>query len=122
MFWYANGFWLFILVIVVFGIVSRVIRSHQREKTIRLAIEKGVTLDPAALNSLSQSVSNPQDARAGLLTGSIITFFVGLGIGVMGFFIGNGHAIYPLLGVGALMWCIAAGLFVAHLAIPRRNP
>ena len=60
----VDFFWLFILVIVLGGIVSRVIRSHQREKTIRAAIEKGVTLDPATLSSLSARASSPQDARA----------------------------------------------------------
>lgn len=128
MFWYhgiygVDFFWLFILVIVLGGIVSRIIRSHQREKTIRTAIEKGVTLDPATLGSLSTRTSSPQDARAGLMTGAIVTFFVGCGLMVMGFVLGNadgdGHALRGLLAVGGLLWCISAGLFVARLAIGR---
>ena len=127
MFWYhgiygVDFFWLFILVIVLGGIVSRVIRSNQREKTIRAAIEKGVTLDPATLSSLSTRVSNPQDARAGLMTGAIVTFFVGCGLMVMGYVLnsdGNAHALRGLLAVGGLLWCISAGLFVARLAIGR---
>ena len=127
MFWYhgiygVDFFWLFILVIVLGGIVSRIIRSHQREKTIRAAIEKGVTLDPATLSSLSTRVSNPQDARNGFLTGSIVTFFVGCGLMAMGYVLsmdGDGHALRGLLAVGALLWCISAGLFVARFAIRR---
>jgi hypothetical protein len=126
MFWYANGFWIFILLIVLGGIVSRIIRSAQREKTIRAAIEKGVALDPATLSSIRASASSaasPQDARAGLLTGSIVTFFVGCGLMAMGYFISlnDMSALDPLLGVGALLWCISAGLFVARLAIPSRE-
>ncbi len=113
-------FWLFILAIVLGAIISGVIRSSQREKTIRAAIDKGVSLDPGTLSSLRASAGNsPEAARAGLLTGSIITFFVGCGLMAMGWFIGmpeHGHPIYPLLGVGVLLWCISAGLFVSRYA------
>ena len=117
-------FWLFILVIVLGGIVSRIIRSHQREKTIRAAIEKGVTLDPGTLNSLQATVRNPQDERNGLLTGAIVTFFVGCGLMVMGYVLsldGNFHIFRALGGVGALLWCISLGLFVSRLAFGRRT-
>jgi hypothetical protein len=118
MFWYGNAFWLFIVVIALAGIVSGIIRRAQREKTIRLAIEKGVTLDPATLENLRPS--RPQDARAGLMTGAIVTFFVGTGLGVMGYVLsidGDVSTFRSLAAVGGLMWCIAAGLFVARLAI-----
>ncbi|HEY4943062.1 MAG TPA: hypothetical protein VII56_16655 [Rhizomicrobium sp.] len=118
----VDFFWLFILVIVLGGIVSRIIRSNQREKTIRAAIEKGVTLDPATLGSLSTRTSSPQDARAGLMTGAIVTFFVGCGLTVMGYVLsmgGESSAFRGLAAVGGLLWCISAGLFVARLAIGR---
>ena len=119
-----NFFWLFILVIVLGGIVGRIIRSHQREKTIRMAIEKGVTLDPGTLNNLQSSASNPQDARNGMLTGAIVTFFVGCGLMVMGYVLsmdGNAHIFRAMAGVGGLLWCISLGLFVSRLAFGRRN-
>jgi hypothetical protein len=118
----VDFFWLFILVIVLGGTVSRVIRSHQREKTIRAAIEKGVTLDPATLNSLSARTASPRDARAGLMTGAIVTFFVGCGLAVMGFVLstgGNPDAFRGLAGVAGLLWCISLGLFVAQFAVRR---
>jgi hypothetical protein len=123
MWWTANFFWLFILAIVLGGIVSRLIRSHQREKTIRMAIEKGATLDPTTLNSLQASSYSPRDRRAGLLTGAIVTFFVGCGLMAMGYFISLDQpgALHPMLGVGGLMWCIGFGLFVAHFAIRTSN-
>ncbi len=126
MYWYygPNFFWLFILIIVLGAIVSRIIRSHQREKTIRMAIEKGVTLDPGTLHSLQASSANPQDARNGLLTGSIVTFFVGCGLMGMGYVLsmdGNGHALRAMLGVGVLLWCISLGLLVSRFAFGRRN-
>src|ERR1700744_2840662 len=125
MFWYGNFFWIFIMVIVVAGIVSRIVRDGQRERTIRAAIEKGAVLDPAMLSSLNASVQrSPQDARAGLLTGAIVTLFVGIGLAVMGYVLdlnGDGQALRGLAGVGAFLACISLGLFVARLAI-RRTP
>ncbi|HEY0106742.1 MAG TPA: DUF6249 domain-containing protein [Rhizomicrobium sp.] len=119
MFWTANFFWIFVLVIVLAAMVSTMIRSYQREKTIRIAIEKGVTLDPAMLRART---SSPEDARAGLLTGAITTLFVGLGLAAMGYVLslnGNAEAFWGLAAVGALLWCISLGLFLARLAVSR---
>jgi hypothetical protein len=114
-------FWIFIISIVAIVAVQRIIRSYQREKTIRAAIEKGASLDPSLIASLQRSPSHPQDARAGLMTGAIVTFFVGTGLGAMGFVLsysqGDTGALRGLGAVMALMWCIAIGLFVARLAI-----
>lgn len=124
-YWHGpNFFWLFVLAIIVVSIIARVIRSHQRERTIRMAIEKGVALDPSALSSLQRGASNPQDTRTGLLTGSIVTFFVGCGLMAMGYVLGlDGvhHSPHPLIAVGVLLWCISAGLFVSRLAIGRSS-
>ncbi|MEI9996996.1 MAG: DUF6249 domain-containing protein [Rhizomicrobium sp.] len=121
MYWiHADFFWIFILVIVLVGTISRVIRSHQREKTIRTAIEKGVTLDPATLASLQASpAGNP---RQGLLTGAIVTFFVGCGLALMGYVLNtdsNGETFRAMAAVGALLWCISLGLLLAGLVAKR---
>jgi hypothetical protein len=126
MVWYphVDFFWLFILAIILIGTVSRIFRSHQREKTIRMAIEKGVTLDPGTLHNLQSSVPDPQDSRTGLLTGAIVTFFVGCGLIAMGYILsmdGNMGAFRGLAGVGALLWCISLGLFISRLAFGRRT-
>ncbi len=119
----VDFFWLFILVIVLGAIVSRIIRSNQREKTIRAAIEKGVALDPTMLNNLNVRVDqSPQDARAGLMTGAIVTFFVGCGLAAFGYFLsldGDPHTFRVFLGIGSLLWCISIGLFISRLAAGR---
>jgi hypothetical protein len=118
----VDFFWLFIMVVVLGGTISRVIRSNQREKTIRTAIEKGVALDPATLNSLNSRPSSPQDTRSGLMTGAIVTFFVGCGLMAMGYVLnmgGDTNALHGLMAVGALLWCIALGLLVARFAVGR---
>jgi uncharacterized protein DUF6249 len=112
-------FWIFLIVVIAIIAAQRSTRATQREKTIRAAIEKGATLDPNLLATLQRS-SNPQDARAGLMTGAIVTVFVGIGLAAMGYVLsldGNFGALRGLGGVAALLWCIALGLFVARLAI-----
>ena len=113
-------FWIFLIVVIAIMAAARSTRATQREKTIRAAIEKGATLDPALLATL-QRPSSPQDARAGLMTGAIVTFFVGVGLAAMGYVLSFGSsdmgALRGLGGVAALLWCIALGLFVARLAI-----
>jgi hypothetical protein len=118
---HVDWFWLFILGISVAGVVSTIMRTNAREKTIRAAIEKGVPLDPATLDALrSRSVDPPGNPRFGLTVASIMTFFVGIGLGVMGYFINfeDHQVIWPLIGIGGLLWCISAGLFVASRFAP----
>ena len=118
---HVDWFWLFILGVVVASIVSGIMRTNARERTIRTAIEKGVPLDPATLDSLrSRAGDPPGNPRYGLLVGSIMTFFVGIGLGVMGYFINfdDHQVVWPLVGIGGLLWCISAGLFVASRFAP----
>ncbi|MEJ0027069.1 MAG: hypothetical protein WDN01_13660 [Rhizomicrobium sp.] len=120
---HVDWFWLFILGVSVAGVVSGIIRSADREKTIRAAIDKGVALDPATLEALRNAAANPpSNPRFGLLVGSIMTFAVGCGLMLLGYFIGmdetTSNSLHPLLGVGALLWCISLGLFVASRFAP----
>jgi hypothetical protein len=123
---HIDWFWLFILGVSVAGIVSTVVRSNERERTIRAAIEKGVALDPATLEALRTQPGVPAagSQRFGLMVGSIMTFFIGIGLGLMSVLIHFGDGIiWPLVGVAGLLWCISAGLFVAsRLAPGPRNP
>src|SRR5437868_3662776 len=102
---HVDWFWLFILGISVAGVVSTIIRTNAREKTIRTAIEKGVPLDPATLEALRSRTADPQgNPRFGLTVGSIMTFFVGIGLVVMAYFVNfdEHQVIWPLIGVGGL--------------------
>ena len=121
---HIDWFWLFILGVSVAGIISSIVRTNERERTIRAAIEKGVALDPATLDALRSHAMEPQSPRFGLLVGAIMTFFVGIGLVVLGAFVHFGDGIvWPLVGVAGLLWCISAGLFVASRVAPGpRNP
>lgn len=123
---HVDWFWLFILGISVAGIISTIVRTNERERTIRAAIEKGVALDPATLDAMRrQAISTQGNPRFGLLVGSIMTFAVGVGLCILAYFVGleDNHIIWPMFGVGGLLWCISAGLFVASRFAPEpHNP
>jgi hypothetical protein len=121
------AFWAFVAVCVICGAVSSVARNRETQKTIRQAIEKGETLDPATLERLLQGAARapappaPQ-TRFGLIVGGIIMLCIGAGLAIMGWFIhlGQGTApyagpdpLYPMLGVGCLVGMIGVGLLIA---------
>ena len=94
---HIDWFWLFILGVSVAGIISTIVRTRGG--------------DPDG------------SPRFGLLVGSIMTFFVGIGLGLMSVVIHMGDVVWPLVGVAGLLWCISAGLFVSsRLAPGPRNP
>ena len=115
----AAAFWAFVAVCVAAGAAQAIFRNRETQKTIRLAIEKGQTLDPATLERLLQgnapvSPSAPQ-ARFGLITGGLVMLCIGVGLAVMGWFISLDEpgAFHPLLGVGSLVGLIGVALLIA---------
>jgi hypothetical protein len=115
---HIDWFWLFILCVSVAAILVPAVRVREREKTIRTAIEKGVTLDPATMDALRLQPSAQGNPRFGMTVGAIMTFFIGIGLGLMGALVHFGEIIWPLVGVMAFMWCISAGLLVASRFAP----
>jgi hypothetical protein len=125
----AVAFWLFVATCVVAGVASSVLRHREAQKTIRQAIEKGQTLDPATLDVLLRSdrppPPKPQDSRAFLLFGGIMLLAVGAGLGAIGFFlsVNDPKALYPGLGAGSLVGMLGVGLLVvrAMIRVPNGN-
>jgi high-affinity Fe2+/Pb2+ permease len=82
------------------------------QATIRLAIEKGQSLDPALIEQVMQS--NRRNSAAGL-TGGAVLVATGLGLPIMGYFIslgGNARALYPLTGVGFMILLVGVALLL----------
>jgi hypothetical protein len=119
----AVAFWSFVAIAVVASAVKSADGHRETQKTIRQAIEKGQTLDPATLERLIQSnrppPPKPADVRRACLFGGIMLLAVGAGLGVIGWAISHNdpNALYPGLGAGALVGLLGVGLLVATLAI-----
>ncbi len=113
------AFWLFIGSVVVAGIWFAHARNKETQKTIRLAIEKGVPLDPAMIDKLVVRQSgNPED----YYIGGYICIACGIGLPIFGFFMGRiaPQAFYPIAGAGVLVGLIGISLIICGKLINRR--
>ncbi len=109
----AIVFWLFVILVTIVPIVLHHRRRMETEKTIRMAIEKGASLDKETLDRLlgasvaEQSHDSPENTRrGGFITGAV-------GVGIFFFAVFTGGKI--LIGVAALLVCIGAGIFASAM-------
>jgi hypothetical protein len=109
------AFWLFIAAVVVVAIRAGLAHRREIETTIRLAIEKGQTLDPATIDRLRSRALSAQHTTRGLLVGGIVVLSVAFGLPILGWILSQQvvEVFYPLLGAGALVACIGVGLLIA---------
>ena len=107
----AVAFWIFIALVVIVPIVLHHRRRVETEKTIRMAIEKGASLDPATLDRLlgASAADQEQDSPENTRRGGIITASVGVGLYLFSVFTG----INKLMGPAALVLCIGIGIFIS---------
>jgi len=117
----AASFWMFIAIVVAASVAGSVARHRETQKTIRLAIEKGQTLDPETLERLLQS-ARPQGgkpSRRGFLFGGIMLLAIAGGLAAIGWFSSQTTPamLYQGLGVGALVGLLGVGLLATGLVI-----
>jgi len=113
------AFWLFIASIIVAGIWLAHARNKETQKTIRLAIEKGVPLDPAMIDKLVVRQSgNPED----YYIGGYICIACAIGLPIFGYFIGRiaPQAFYPIVGAGVLVGLVGISLIICGKVLNRR--
>lgn len=116
------AFWVFVAIAAVASLWRQFATRRETERTIRLAIEKGQQLDPALIEQLLQQ--KPEKHKSdGLLIGGLIVLASGLGLPILGFFIGlqSGKPIYPLMGAGALVALVGAAMLLAWRLIRKRE-
>ena len=122
------AFWVFVAVAVVAGIWRQIVFRREIHTTIRLAIEKGQTLDPALIEKLFKPPGSPETVMGtlfgeptgrpgteGLLVGGGVILAAGIGLPVLGYFIrlsGNSGPFYPLIGAGILVSLIGIALLI----------
>jgi len=113
------AFWIFVASVVVAGIWYSYARKRETQKTIRLAIEKGVQLDAALVDKLfTRESGNPED----YYIGGLICLACGIGLPVLGYFIGQIEpaAFFPIAGAGVLVGLIGISLIICGKLIDRR--
>ena len=114
-------FWIVVVVVVVATMWRRTTLQREMLETVRRAIDKGQTLDPALLDRVLRS-DTPH--TSGMLAGSFATIAAGVGLAVMGYFLRMGDqpdAFYPLLGVGFMVGLIGVALLVGNWLEERRT-
>jgi hypothetical protein len=109
------AFWVFIGAVSIAGMITDYKRRRGGIEVLRLAIEKGQSLDPALVEKLTsyEPRGEPVDPND-LLLGGIITLAAGVGVGLLSLFVGRVWpvALYPTLGAGVLVICVGAGLLI----------
>ena len=113
-------FWSFVAIVVVAGILYAYVRDREMQKTIRFAIEKGTQIDAALMDKLLAGKSGkPED----YYLGGIICVGTGLGLPILGYFIGRieQEAFFPITGAGIFVGLIGISLILCGKMIERRN-
>ena len=120
----AIAFWIFVMLITIVPIVLHHRRKVETEKTIRMAIEKGASLDPALLERLlgasAAEQQNSGDTPQNVRRGGVMTASVGVGLYFLSVFMG----LKILIGPALLVLCIGIGLFISatYMASPPSTP
>jgi hypothetical protein len=116
----ALGFWAFLTVSAVAGIVADYKKRHLELEPLRAAIERGQQLDPAIVERLmarEQKKSEPQPVYFRI--GGIVTVSAGIGVGLLSFLVDRfaPRGFYPVLGVAVVAICVGIGLLMCARVI-----
>ena len=117
----AFGFWLFLAVVVGGAMWFDARKKESEQETLRRLVESGQTIDPAVVDKMLHKTSGDERKDRDLTVAGIITLSVGIGLAVMGWFIGqfDPQAFKALLGVGTMVGIIGLGLLLAGVYFAR---
>jgi uncharacterized membrane protein YecN with MAPEG domain len=118
----ALGFWLFIASVIAVGVWYDIRRREAQHETLRRIIESGQPIDATLVDKILTLTSGNKELARDLRVAGLITLFIAPGLVIMGLVLAV--AVEPkllliLLGAGALVGCVAAGLLVASRVAQR---
>jgi hypothetical protein len=123
----AVAFWLFLAAAAVAGIIADYRKRQLALEPLRLAIERGQTLDPEVVRQLLGPDRWPYGTGRvdpiQLRMASIIVISAGVGVGILAVFLGQVApvAVLPTVGAGILVLCIGIGLNIAARMLARER-
>ncbi len=109
------AFWIFIGAAAVAGIVTDYKRRRAGVDVLRMAVEKGLQLDPALIEKLTSSGHQGREVEPVYVKlGGIICVASGVGICMLAFFVSQVRpiAFFPILGGGVVAICVGIGLII----------
>jgi len=117
----AIAFWAFVAIAAVTGIVADYKKRQAALAPLHAAIERGQQLDPALVERLMTPERDNGIEPIYLRIGGIITACLGVGVVILAFLLMQiaPIALYPVLGGGALLLCLGAGLMLSARAVER---
>lgn len=125
----AVAFWICLTVSAVAGMRYEFRKRQLAMESLRAAIERGQPLEPEVVAKLlarhdEPETDRPEDLAPYLKIGGIITAAAGIGVAIAGLFLGAQFPVakLPMLGAGALVVCVGAGLLFAAAAVGRHRP
>ena len=125
----AAAFWIFLAVSAVAAMKYDFRKRQVAMESLRAAIERGQSLEPAVVERLlardrGSDGADWQDLGPGLQIGGIITVATGVGLCIAAFLVGLQFPIakLPMLGAGTLAICVGVGLLLAARALGRSRP
>ncbi len=110
-------FWAAVVLIVALNVRARMAAERERQQTLRTLIERGQALDADLVRQLLAGSTERKSPFALVVAGIVVASF-GLGLALLGVFIGqiDSEALLPLLGSGGLFFMVGGGLLLAALA------
>ena len=116
----SGAFWLFITIVAVVAMLTNHKKNKAMQETLRMAIEKGVELDPAVIDSLN---SHGPEKPEPYFIGGFAATGTGLGLPILGYFLGKiaPAAFYPLVGAGVLVILIGLSLIGVAMLLDKRE-
>lgn len=114
------AFWIFLAIVVLAAIWLAFARNREMQKTIRLAIEKGMQLDAALIDKLvARKSGKPED----YYIGGFVCTAVGIGLLILGYFISRiePESFFPIAGAGILVGLIGISLVLCGMLVSRRE-
>jgi hypothetical protein len=108
-------FWIFVIIVTVTPMILSFLKRRETERTIRLAIEKGQTLEPEVLARLLKPQAAPEETSPhSVRFGGIVTLAAAAGLLVFGLFTGGRF----FHGIAGLVACVGIGLIIGARFLP----